>query len=104
MASLWGQEMSQRNSDPSNAARASSSFNRVLGTLMVSLALSGSIATPVMALRHAQPARQKHHDVAQHKNVLRVMAAVEKPTPSQRPACCSTFSDSINDPTLQIEQ
>jgi len=78
--------------------------------LMVSLALSGSIASPVIALdliealfgsstakpaaeanacQHAQPTPD--HDAAQHKSVLRVMAAVEKPA-------------AINDSTLQIEQ
>lgn len=101
--------MLQRNSAPVNASRASSKFNSFLGMLMVSLALSGSIASPVIALdliealfgsstvkpaeanacQHAQPTPD--HDAAQHKSVLRVMAAVEKPA-------------AINDSTLQIEQ
>ncbi len=102
--------MSQRNSAPVNATRASSKFNSFLGMLMVSVALSGAIASPVIALdlvealfgsstakpaaeanacQHAQPMPDR--DVAQHKSALRVMAAVEK-------------AAAINDPTLQIEQ
>jgi hypothetical protein len=125
--------MLQKNSIPSDAAGGSSKFNRILGMLIISLALSGSIASPVMALdliealfgssapakpvaetktksasgegHHLRaPAHTSHQDVA-HKSDLRVMAAVEKPIPFQRPVCCSTSSDSvnaaINDPTLR---